>query len=56
MSSVLIDRGNLLVDFDKDTRNFIDAAGLNTDSNINVSGLYTAAEARISCLICGLLA
>jgi len=33
---------------DKDARNFIDASGLNTDSNLSVAGLYTAEEARMA--------
>lgn len=32
--------------YDKDARNFIDATGLDNDANLNVSGLYTADEAR----------
>lgn len=39
---------HILTSLDKDARNFIDAAGLNTDSNLDVQGLYTAQEARMS--------
>lgn len=45
---ILLDKGRLLVDFDKDTRNFIDAAGLNNDANLNVDGLYNAEQARMA--------
>ena len=45
---ILLDKGRLLVDFDKDTRNFIDAAGLDNDVNLNVDGLYTAEQARMA--------
>lgn len=48
MSQILIDKGRLLVDFDQDTRNFIDAAGLNNDANLNVDGLYTVEQARMA--------
>lgn len=58
MAQALIHKNKLLVNFDKDTKNFINAAGLNNESNLNVSGLYTAKQARIAVhlLITGLKA
>ncbi|WP_113639258.1 hypothetical protein [Nubsella zeaxanthinifaciens] len=41
-----ISNNRLLSSFDKDAEDFIDAAGLNNDSNLNVAGLYNAAQAR----------
>lgn len=44
---MLIGAGGILTSLDKDAAEFIDAAGLNTDSNLNVSGLYTAQHLRL---------
>lgn len=45
---ILRHKTRLHIRIDKDVRNFIDAAGLNTDSNLNVAGLYTAEEVRMA--------
>lgn len=45
---ILRHKTRLHIRIDKDVRNFIDATGLNTDSNLNVAGLYTAEEVRMA--------
>jgi len=44
---ILTHNGKKLRYFDKDAINFIDAAGLNDDANINGEGNYTGKEARL---------
>lgn len=44
----LINNQRVLRTFDKDTINFIDAAGLDNDANLNVAGLYNAEQARMA--------
>ncbi|WP_199121583.1 hypothetical protein [Pedobacter sp. ASV28] len=54
----MISKGWLHQTYDKETENFIDAAGLNNDANLNVDGLYIAFQARqaIQHLVAGLKA
>lgn len=49
-------KGRVLVRFEPEAKAFIDAAGLDSDVNLNVDGLYTAEEARygINYLVSGL--
>lgn len=45
---ILIDKGRLLVDFDEDTRNFIEKTGIGNSSNVSATGFYDAELLRMA--------
>ncbi|WP_293303139.1 hypothetical protein [Pedobacter sp. UBA4863] len=45
---ILLNKGRMLVEFDRDTDNYINRTDIGNDSNVNVDGFYNAEQLRLA--------